>query len=134
MQNTADTWAVGGESKRYQFNLLGQRKIGMQYTGVGLPIDLATISMNPAGLAVVDRNGFITGGNPSCLKSSFWSVPEFLQGLEGNYRANTNSRVRAPFSFLKTRWQSAIPTNPEILATAGFTGLEVSGMLQIVCS
>ncbi|MCH8558556.1 MAG: outer membrane protein transport protein [Balneolia bacterium] len=87
------------QASGYQLNLFGQRQIGMGHTGVGMPVDLATISMNPAGLAVVDRNGFLIGGNATFLTSSFRTSPEFMPGLEGSYRENTNSPVRIPFSF-----------------------------------
>jgi len=82
----------------YQLNLLGQRQIGMGHVGVGLPLDLATISMNPAGLIMLDRNGLMIGGNATFLSTTFRTSPQMIPTLPGDYVATTDSPVRTPFS------------------------------------
>jgi len=56
---TATSVHAGG----YQLNLLGQRQIAMGHTGVGMPLDVATISLNPGGLATLDHNALMIGAN-----------------------------------------------------------------------
>ncbi|MDG5766303.1 outer membrane protein transport protein [Balneolales bacterium ANBcel1] len=86
-------WAGG-----YQLNLSGQRQVGMAYVGTGMPLDLATISMNPGGLAALDHNGILLGSNATFINTTFRSNPQMFPVLQGDYEAETDSRIRTPFS------------------------------------
>ena len=85
---SATTLSAGG----YQLNLLGQRQIAMGHTGVGMPLDIATISLNPGGLATLDHNALLLGVNATFI-STFYRAP-----APSSYLAKTNSDTRTPFS------------------------------------
>jgi len=76
----------------YQLNLLGQRQIGMGHVGVGMPLDVAAISMNPGGLASLDHNGAMVGINGTFINTTFNS------SLMPGYEAETDSDIRTPFN------------------------------------
>lgn len=76
----------------YQLNLLGQRQIAMGHTGVGMPLDVAAIGMNPGGLAMLDNNGLMFGTNATFI-STFYRAP-----APSSYLAKTDSDIRTPFS------------------------------------
>ncbi len=84
----SDTLAGG-----YQLNLAGQRQVGMGYTGTGMPLDIATISLNPGGLAMLDHNAILLGGNVTFI-STIYQAPG-----TSSYQAGTDSDIRTPFSF-----------------------------------
>ncbi len=76
----------------YQLNLLGQRQIAMGHTGVGMPLDIATIAMNPGGLATLDHNALLLGANATFI-STFYRAP-----APSSYLAKTDSDLRTPFA------------------------------------
>ncbi len=84
----ATTVLAGG----YQLNLLGQRQIAMGHTGVGMPLDIATISMNPGGLATIDHNAILLGSSATFI-STHYRAP-----APSSYVAKTDSPMRTPFS------------------------------------
>ncbi|MBP3192541.1 OmpP1/FadL family transporter [Natronogracilivirga saccharolytica] len=76
----------------YQLNLLGQRQIGMGHVGTGMPLDIATIAMNPGGLSALDGNAVMAGSNATFISTAYRAP------APSTYQANTDSRVRTPFS------------------------------------
>ena len=85
---TATSVLAGG----YQLNLLGQRQIAMGHTGVGMPLDVATISLNPGGLATLDHNALMIGANATFISTSYRAP------APSTYLAQTDSPIRTPFS------------------------------------
>ena len=85
---TATSVHAGG----YQLNLLGQRQIAMGHTGVGMPLDVATISLNPGGLATLDHNALMIGANATFISTSYRAP------APSSYLAQTDSPIRTPFS------------------------------------
>ncbi len=75
----------------YQLNLLGQRQIAMGHTGMGMPLDVATIGMNPGGLAALDHTGILLGSNATFI-STVYRAP-----APSSYTAATDSDLRTPF-------------------------------------
>ncbi len=84
---SATTVLAGG----YQLNLLGQRQIAMGHTGVGMPLDVATIGLNPGGLATLDHNALLFGANATFI-STYYRAP-----APSSYLAKTDSDIRTPF-------------------------------------
>ncbi|MDI6402833.1 outer membrane protein transport protein [Balneolaceae bacterium ANBcel3] len=91
---TASTVFAGG----YQLNLHGQRQIGMGHAGTGLPLDVSTIALNPAGLAVLDHNGVLLGSSATFIKTTFKTGPDMIPGLPADYKAETDNPMRTPFN------------------------------------
>jgi len=85
---SASTVLAGG----YQLNLLGQRQIAMGHTGVGMPLDIATIGLNPGGLATIDHNAILLGSSATFI-STHYRAP-----APSSYVAKTDSPIRTPFS------------------------------------
>jgi hypothetical protein len=77
----------------YQLNLLGQRQIAMGHTGVGMPLDIATISLLIQAVLPL-----------STTMRSFWvptprsSVPITVPRRHPAMSAKTDSPMRTPFS------------------------------------
>ncbi|MFO8029423.1 MAG: outer membrane protein transport protein [Cyclonatronaceae bacterium] len=76
----------------YQLNLLGQRQIAMGHTGVGMPLDIATIAMNPGGLATIDHNELMFGSTATFINTHYRAP------VPSSYVAKTDSPIRTPFS------------------------------------
>lgn len=76
----------------YQLNLLGQRQIGMGHTGTGLALDIASISMNPGGLSMVDQNAVLLGSSATFISTAYRAP------APSSYLARTDSDIRTPFS------------------------------------
>ncbi len=85
---TASAALAGG----YQLNLLGQRQIAMGHTGTGMPLDIATIAMNPGGLAMIDQNALMLGSNATFISTAYRAP------APSSYQASTDSDIRTPFS------------------------------------
>lgn len=77
----------------YQLNLLGQRQIAMGHTGVGMPLDIATIGINPGGLATIDYNEIMLGSTATFINTHYRAP------APSSYVAKTDSPIRTPFSF-----------------------------------
>ncbi len=85
--------ATAAQAGGYQLNLLGQRQIAMGHTGVGMPLDAATIAMNPGGLSMLDRNQLLLGSSATFISTTYRAP------APSSYQVSTDNSVRPPFGF-----------------------------------
>lgn len=68
------------------------RQIAMGHAGTGLPLDIATISMNPAGLTLFDRSEILAGSNFTFISTAYQAP------APSTYSSSTVRNVKTPFS------------------------------------
>ncbi len=77
----------------FQVYLQGTRQSGMGLTGVGLPLDAASLSLNPGAVALLpDRNAVMLGGH------LIYAATAYREPNPGTYTAATVNNPGTPFN------------------------------------